>query len=103
MPLVQDKNEVQHHISILLFVGLTCGCLMLLFTKFFGSWVLTGNKDGAFIDLFLKIIFKVWSSFWLLLILVLISRVLHCLWVFSLLILFSVHHLIDNNEHIYTC
>ena len=52
MPLVQDKNEVQHHISILLFVGLTCGCLMLLFTKFFGSWVLTGNKDGAFIGLF---------------------------------------------------
>ncbi|KAK7849852.1 protein detoxification 46 [Quercus suber] len=39
-----DKNEVQHHISILLFVGLTCGCLMLLFTKFFGSWVLTDSR-----------------------------------------------------------
>ena len=25
---------------------------MLLFTKFFGSWVLTVNKDGAFIDFF---------------------------------------------------
>ncbi|KAF5443875.1 hypothetical protein F2P56_036397 [Juglans regia] len=37
----KDKNEVQHHISNLLFVGLTCGCLMLLFTKFFGSWALT--------------------------------------------------------------
>ncbi|XP_059446448.1 protein DETOXIFICATION 46, chloroplastic-like isoform X2 [Corylus avellana] len=37
----KDKNEVQHHISNLLFIGLTCGCLMLLFTKFFGSWALT--------------------------------------------------------------
>ncbi|KAL4615908.1 hypothetical protein ACB092_07G160400 [Castanea dentata] len=48
----QDKNEVQHHISILLFVGLTCGCLMLLFTKFFGSWVLTaftGPKNAHLI------------------------------------------------------
>ncbi|XP_065631433.1 protein DETOXIFICATION 46, chloroplastic-like [Quercus suber] len=49
----QDKNEVQHHISILLFVGLTCGCLMLLFTKFFGSWVLTaftGLKNAQLIS-----------------------------------------------------
>ncbi|KAE8008585.1 hypothetical protein FH972_005082 [Carpinus fangiana] len=37
----KDKNEVHHHISNLLFIGLTCGCLMLLFTKFFGSWALT--------------------------------------------------------------
>ncbi|KAG6711782.1 hypothetical protein I3842_05G070900 [Carya illinoinensis] len=37
----KDKTEVQHHISNLLFVGLTCGCLMLLFTKFFGLWALT--------------------------------------------------------------
>ncbi|KAK9286728.1 hypothetical protein L1049_015131 [Liquidambar formosana] len=37
----EDKNEVQHQISTLLFVGLTCGVLMLLFTKFFGSWALT--------------------------------------------------------------
>ncbi|PON99883.1 Multi antimicrobial extrusion protein [Trema orientale] len=37
----RDKNEVQHHISILLFVGLTCGSLMLLFTRLFGSWALT--------------------------------------------------------------
>jgi len=44
MALVQDKNEVQHHISNLLFIGFTCGCLMLLFMKFFGSWALTGNK-----------------------------------------------------------
>ncbi|ONH90985.1 hypothetical protein PRUPE_8G087100 [Prunus persica] len=47
-----DRNEVQHHISILLFVGLTCGCLMLLFTRFFGSWALTafaGSKNGHII------------------------------------------------------
>ncbi|XP_059454409.1 protein DETOXIFICATION 46, chloroplastic-like [Corylus avellana] len=37
----KDKDEVQHHISNLLFIGFTCGCLMLLFTKFFGSWALT--------------------------------------------------------------
>ncbi|PON99884.1 Multi antimicrobial extrusion protein [Trema orientale] len=37
----QDKNEVQHHISILLFVGLTCGFSMFFFTRFFGSWALT--------------------------------------------------------------
>ncbi|PKI38585.1 hypothetical protein CRG98_041018, partial [Punica granatum] len=37
----QDKDEVQHQISVLLFVGLNCGLLMLLFTKFFGSWALT--------------------------------------------------------------
>ncbi|KAL5563107.1 hypothetical protein UlMin_032854 [Ulmus minor] len=37
----QDKKEVQHNISILLFLGLACGSLMLLFTRFFGSWALT--------------------------------------------------------------
>ncbi|XP_030523091.1 protein DETOXIFICATION 46, chloroplastic [Rhodamnia argentea] len=36
----QDKDGVQHQISILLFVGLTCGFLMLLFTIFFGPWAL---------------------------------------------------------------
>ncbi|KAJ6385972.1 hypothetical protein OIU77_029020 [Salix suchowensis] len=36
-----DKNQVQHQISILLFVGMTCGLLMLVFTRFFGSWALT--------------------------------------------------------------
>ncbi|KAJ4839414.1 hypothetical protein Tsubulata_035899, partial [Turnera subulata] len=36
-----DKNEVQHQISILLFVGLVCGISMLLFTRFLGSWALT--------------------------------------------------------------
>ncbi|KAJ8767128.1 hypothetical protein K2173_013525 [Erythroxylum novogranatense] len=32
----QDKDAVQHQISILLFIGLTCGFFMLLLTKFFG-------------------------------------------------------------------
>ncbi|GER42289.1 MATE efflux family protein [Striga asiatica] len=41
----QDKNEVQHQISIMLFVGLTCGILMLLFTKLYGRWALTGKED----------------------------------------------------------
>ncbi|XP_050231281.1 protein DETOXIFICATION 46, chloroplastic-like [Mercurialis annua] len=45
----QDKDEVQHQISILLFVGLVCGIFMFLFTRFFGSWVLTaftGQKNA---------------------------------------------------------
>ncbi|KAJ9704233.1 hypothetical protein PVL29_002682 [Vitis rotundifolia] len=45
----QDKNEVQHQISTLLFVGFTCGVLMLLFTKFLGAWALnvfTGPKNA---------------------------------------------------------
>ncbi|GLT42847.1 hypothetical protein SLA2020_168270 [Shorea laevis] len=37
----QDKNKVQEQISVLLFVGLTAGCFMLFFTKFFGLWALT--------------------------------------------------------------
>ncbi|KAH6780099.1 MATE efflux family protein [Perilla frutescens var. hirtella] len=37
----QDKNEVQHQISNLLFVGLACGFLMVFFTRCFGPWALT--------------------------------------------------------------
>ncbi|KAL1324225.1 hypothetical protein HN51_034388 [Arachis hypogaea] len=37
----QDREEVQHHISVLLFVGLACGISMLLFTKVFGAAILT--------------------------------------------------------------
>ncbi|KAL7156561.1 hypothetical protein ABFS83_02G018200 [Erythranthe nasuta] len=37
----QDKSEVQHQISILLFVGLACGFFMLFFTKCYGRWALT--------------------------------------------------------------
>ncbi|KAF6160539.1 hypothetical protein GIB67_019479 [Kingdonia uniflora] len=37
----EDQNEVQHKISILLFVGFVCGVGMLLLTKFFGAQILT--------------------------------------------------------------
>ncbi|CAJ2679364.1 unnamed protein product [Trifolium pratense] len=37
----QDREEVQHHISVLLFVGLACGFSMLLFTGLFGAATLT--------------------------------------------------------------
>ncbi|KAJ1440948.1 Multi antimicrobial extrusion protein [Sesbania bispinosa] len=37
----QDREEVQHHISVLLFVGLACGLMMLLFTRLFGAATLT--------------------------------------------------------------
>lgn len=42
--LMQDKDEVQHQISILLFIGLACGVTMMVLTRLFGSWALTGNK-----------------------------------------------------------
>nr|AYM55855.1 enhanced disease susceptibility 5 [Camptotheca acuminata] len=48
----KDKDEVQHQISILLFVGLTCGVLMLFFTNFLGAWALTaftGSKNAHII------------------------------------------------------
>ncbi|XP_043712009.1 protein DETOXIFICATION 46, chloroplastic-like isoform X2 [Telopea speciosissima] len=37
----EDINEVQHQISILLFVALACGVGMLFFTKFLGARILT--------------------------------------------------------------
>ncbi|KAJ4839415.1 Protein DETOXIFICATION 46, chloroplastic [Turnera subulata] len=37
----QDKDEVQHQLSILLFIALTCGFTMFLFTKFIGPSALT--------------------------------------------------------------
>ncbi|XP_057544715.1 protein DETOXIFICATION 46, chloroplastic isoform X2 [Amaranthus tricolor] len=37
----QDEEQVQHQISILLFLGLACGVLMLGFTKIFGAWALS--------------------------------------------------------------
>ncbi|GAU42025.1 hypothetical protein TSUD_90590 [Trifolium subterraneum] len=36
----QDKEEVQHHISVLLFIGLACGLAMLVFTRLFGATTL---------------------------------------------------------------
>ncbi|KAI9127687.1 hypothetical protein K1719_000680 [Acacia pycnantha] len=44
----QDRGEVQHHISVLLFIGLACGFVMLLFTRLFGAATLTafsGSKN----------------------------------------------------------
>ncbi|PNY04092.1 MATE efflux family protein chloroplastic-like [Trifolium pratense] len=37
----RDREEVQHHISVLLFVGLTCGLVMLVFTRLFGATTIT--------------------------------------------------------------
>ncbi|CAI8616897.1 unnamed protein product [Vicia faba] len=45
----QDREEVQHHISVLLFIGLACGFIMLLFTWLFGATTLTaftGSKSA---------------------------------------------------------
>ncbi|CAN1125179.1 Protein DETOXIFICATION 46, chloroplastic [Linum perenne] len=36
----EDKKQVQYQLSVLLFIGLTCGFMMFLFTKFFGPSVL---------------------------------------------------------------
>ncbi|KAK6159518.1 hypothetical protein DH2020_006832 [Rehmannia glutinosa] len=47
----QDKYEVQHQISILLFVGLACGILMLLFTKCYGRWALTAFTGAKNADI----------------------------------------------------
>ncbi|KAF9684408.1 hypothetical protein SADUNF_Sadunf04G0115200 [Salix dunnii] len=47
----QDKKEVQHQISILLFVGLTCGFLMLLLTKLFGPCALTAFAGPKNLDI----------------------------------------------------
>ncbi|KAH9611538.1 hypothetical protein KSS87_007627 [Heliosperma pusillum] len=44
----QDENKVQHQISMLLFLGLASGVVMLVLTKFFGEWALTafvGEKN----------------------------------------------------------
>ncbi|PIN07653.1 hypothetical protein CDL12_19784 [Handroanthus impetiginosus] len=48
----QDKREVQHQISILLFIGLASGFLMLFFTRFYGPWALTafaGAKNAEIV------------------------------------------------------
>ncbi|XP_074275439.1 protein DETOXIFICATION 46, chloroplastic-like [Silene latifolia] len=45
----QDEKQVQHQISVLLFVGLSCGVMMLVFTKLFGASALaafTGAKNA---------------------------------------------------------
>ncbi|KAL9370789.1 hypothetical protein Peur_035929 [Populus x canadensis] len=47
----QDKNEVQHQLSMLLFIGLTCGSLMFLFTKFFGPSALKAFAGSNNLDI----------------------------------------------------
>ncbi|KAK6946314.1 Multi antimicrobial extrusion protein, partial [Dillenia turbinata] len=45
----RDRNEVQHQISILLFVGLTFGVMLLLFSQLLSGWALTafaGSKNA---------------------------------------------------------
>uniref|UniRef100_M4C8Q5 Protein DETOXIFICATION n=1 Tax=Brassica campestris TaxID=3711 RepID=M4C8Q5_BRACM len=44
-----DKDEVQHQISILLFIGLACGVVMMALTRLFGSGVLTGAKNAEIV------------------------------------------------------
>lgn len=41
---LQDKKEAQHQISVLLFIGLVCGLMMLLLTRLFGPWAVTGKQ-----------------------------------------------------------
>ncbi|XP_015892264.1 protein DETOXIFICATION 46, chloroplastic [Ziziphus jujuba] len=47
----RDKNEVQHHISMLLFLGLACGTVMLLFTRIWGPWALTAFAGAKNADI----------------------------------------------------
>ncbi|KAK7264242.1 hypothetical protein RJT34_31848 [Clitoria ternatea] len=45
----QDREEVQHHISVLLTIGLACGFAMLLFSRLFGAATIaafTGPKNA---------------------------------------------------------
>ncbi|KEH30463.1 MATE family efflux protein [Medicago truncatula] len=47
----QDREEVQHHISVLLFIGLVCGLVMLLFTMLFGATTLAAFTGPANVHL----------------------------------------------------
>jgi len=40
---MQDEELAQHQVSMLLFIALTCGIGMFLFTKVFGTQALTGK------------------------------------------------------------
>lgn len=53
---MQDKDEVQHQISILLFIGLACGIVMLICTRLFGTWGITGKHLILFLNVDLSII-----------------------------------------------
>ncbi|KAL0745075.1 hypothetical protein Bca101_100927 [Brassica carinata] len=47
----QDKKEAQHQISVLLFIGLVCGLMMLLLTRLFGPWAVTAFTRGKNIEI----------------------------------------------------
>ncbi|XP_073028635.1 protein DETOXIFICATION 46, chloroplastic [Primulina eburnea] len=47
----QDKHEVQHQISSLLFIGLASGFLMLFFTRCYGQLALTGFAGATNADI----------------------------------------------------
>lgn len=46
---MQEKDEVRHQISILLFLGLACGVFMFFFTRILGERALTGTKTSVVI------------------------------------------------------
>lgn len=64
--MVQDKDDVQHQISILLFIGLACGIVMFIFTRLFGTWGITGKYlilfCGGFINYSICVVFRISSS-----------------------------------------
>ncbi|CAN8276611.1 unnamed protein product [Cochlearia groenlandica] len=47
----QDKKEAQHQISVMLFIGLVCGLMMLLITRLFGPWAVTAFTRGKNIEI----------------------------------------------------
>ncbi|KFK30488.1 hypothetical protein AALP_AA7G268000 [Arabis alpina] len=47
----QDKEEAQHRISVLLFIALVCGLMMLLLTRLFGPWAITAFTRGKNIEI----------------------------------------------------
>ncbi|CAA0827678.1 MATE efflux family protein 4- chloroplastic [Striga hermonthica] len=47
----QDKDEVQHQISVLLFIGLVSGFLMLFFTRCYGTWALTAFTGASNVEI----------------------------------------------------
>ncbi|XP_016494474.1 protein DETOXIFICATION 46, chloroplastic isoform X1 [Nicotiana tabacum] len=47
----QDKDKVQHQISILLFIGLVCGVVMFIFTRLFGIKAITSFTGENNVDI----------------------------------------------------
>ncbi|OIS98183.1 protein detoxification 46, chloroplastic, partial [Nicotiana attenuata] len=47
----QDRDKVQHQISILLFIGLVCGVVMFIFTRLFGIQAITSFTGANNVDI----------------------------------------------------